>query len=279
MAFGRNLIYVAFLALLLGTLTLSHSNRAIAEDYAALPASADLTTPLKSGDRAPNFTVRTVDDKPYVFDPDNLENPTILISFRGGWCPYCNMHLSELRTVIPEIRESGYDILFLSNDRPELLYSSLKQETQDDIDGLDYVILSDADMNAAMALGTAFRIDKGLTDYLEQKGRDVAGSSIGKHNALAVPAVYVIDRSGKIVFDFVQPDYKIFDDVLEQFVFIFQRRDFVIFAGVIDIEIDAEPVFPHAVRQALFAPLVHFKNCPTTFFYELGDLFQGRVDF
>ncbi|MCH8070330.1 MAG: AhpC/TSA family protein [Proteobacteria bacterium] len=209
MAFGRNLIYVAFLALLLGTLTLSHSNRAIAEDYAALPASADLTTPLKSGDRAPNFTVRTVDDKPYVFDPDNLENPTILISFRGGWCPYCNMHLSELRTVIPEIRESGYDILFLSNDRPELLYSSLKQETQDDIDGLDYVILSDADMNAAMALGTAFRIDKGLTDYLEQKGRDVAGSSIGKHNALAVPAVYVIDRSGKIVFDFVQPDYKI----------------------------------------------------------------------
>ncbi|MCH8301674.1 MAG: AhpC/TSA family protein [Proteobacteria bacterium] len=209
MAFGRNLIYVAFLALLLGTMILSHSNRAIAEDYAALPASAELTTPLKSGDRAPKFTVRTVDDKPYVFDPDNLENPTILISFRGGWCPYCNMHLSELRTVIPEIRESGYDILFLSNDRPELLYSSLKQETQDDIDGLDYVILSDADMNAAMALGTAFRTDKGLTDYLEKKGRDVAGSSIGKHNALAVPAVYVIDRSGKIVFDFVQPDYKI----------------------------------------------------------------------
>ncbi|TDJ36396.1 MAG: redoxin domain-containing protein, partial [Gammaproteobacteria bacterium] len=174
MAFGRNLIYVVFLALLLGTMILSHSNRAIAEDYAALPASAELTTPLKSGDRAPKFTVRTVDDKPYVFDPDNLENPTILISFRGGWCPYCNMHLSELRTVIPEIRESGYDVLFLSNDRPELLYSSLKQETQDDIDGLDYVILSDADMNAAMALGTAFRIDKGLTDYLEQKGRDVA---------------------------------------------------------------------------------------------------------
>ncbi|MCH8334992.1 MAG: redoxin domain-containing protein [Proteobacteria bacterium] len=209
MAFGRNLIYVVFLALLLGTMILSHSNRAIAEDYAALPASAELTTPLKSGDRAPKFTVRTVDDKPYVFDPDNLENPTILISFRGGWCPYCNMHLSELRTVIPEIRESGYDVLFLSNDRPELLYSSLKQETQDDIDGLDYVILSDADMNAAMALGTAFRIDKGLTDYLEQKGRDVAGSSIGMHNALAVPAVYVINKSGDIVFDFVNADYKI----------------------------------------------------------------------
>ena len=209
MAFGRNLIFVAFLVFLLGTLILSHSDRATAEDYAALPASAELTTPLKSGDRAPKFTVRTVDDEPYVFDPDNLENPTILISFRGGWCPYCNMHLSELRTVIPEIRESGYDVLFLSNDRPELLYSSLKQETQDGIDGLDYVILSDANISAAMALGTAFRTDKGLTDYLDKKGRDVAGSSIGMHNALAVPAVYVINKSGDIVYDFVNADYKI----------------------------------------------------------------------
>ena len=134
MTFGRNLIYVTFLLLLLGTLILSHGHRAIAEDYAALPASAEETTPLKKGDRAPGFTVRTVDGKPYVFDPDNLTKPAILISFRGGWCPYCNMHLSELRTVIPEIRDSGYDVLFLSNDRPEILYSSLKQETQDDID-------------------------------------------------------------------------------------------------------------------------------------------------
>jgi peroxiredoxin len=180
MTFGRNLIYVTFLLLLVGTLVLSHADRAIAEDYDALPASADLTTPLKKGDRAPGFTIRTVEGKPYVFDPDNLDRPTILISFRGGWCPYCNMHLSELRTVIPEIRESGYDVLFLSNDRPETLYSSLKQETQEDID-----------------------------DYLDEKGRDYEGSSIGKHNALAVPAVYVINKSGDIVYDFVEADYKV----------------------------------------------------------------------
>ena len=209
MRFGRNIVYLTFLVLLLGTFVLSHSNRVVAADYAALPASAEETTPLNTGDRAPAFTVRTVDDEPFVFDPENLKRPTILISFRGGWCPYCNMHLSELRTVIPELRKNGFDVLFLSNDRPELLYSSLKRETQESIDGLDYVILSDADISAAMALGTAYRIDRGLTNYLEQKDRDYAGSSIGKHNALAVPAVYVVDRSGEIVFDFVNPDYKI----------------------------------------------------------------------
>jgi peroxiredoxin len=209
MTYGRSLIYITFLLLLIGTLILSQANRAIAEDYAALPVSAELITPLRKGDRAPAFTVRTVDEKPYVFDPDKLARPTILISFRGGWCPYCNMHLSELRTVLPEIRESGYDVLFLSNDRPELLYSSLKQETQEDIDGLDYVILSDADIRAAMALGTAFRIDPGMKGRFDERGRDYAESSIDRYDALAVPAVYVINKSGDIVYDFVEADYKI----------------------------------------------------------------------
>ena len=35
------------------------------------------------------------------------------------------MHLSELRHVVPEIRALGVDVLFLSGDRPELLYDSL----------------------------------------------------------------------------------------------------------------------------------------------------------
>lgn len=215
---GRRIIYLTFLVLLLTTFVLSHGNRVVAAEYADLPASAEETTPLRTGDQAPRFTVHTVDDEPFVFDPDNLERPVILISFRGGWCPYCNMHLSELRTVIPELKSNGIDVLFLSNDRPELLYSSLKMETQEDIDGLDYVILSDANLEAAMALGTAFRTDKRLTDYLDKKNRDMAGSSIGMHNALAVPAVYVVDQSGKIVFDFINPNYKVrlpADELLE----------------------------------------------------------------
>jgi peroxiredoxin len=209
MYFGRNIVYLGFLALALGAFVLLNSGRVIAVDYAALPETAEETTPLKTGDRAPAFTVRTVDDEPFVFDPENLERPTILISFRGGWCPYCNTQLAALHIVIPELREIGFDVFFLSSDRPELLYSSLKMETQESIDGLDYVILSDADLSAALALGTAFRIDDGQIGRLEKKNRDYQGSSIGKHNALAVPSVYVIDRSGEIVYDFVNPNYKI----------------------------------------------------------------------
>lgn len=209
MQFGRILLYISFVSLLVATFFASHSVRVDAADYAKLPATAAETRPLKTGDAAPGFTVRTVHDEPFEFDPANLERPTILISFRGGWCAYCNMHLSELRTVVPELKADGFDILFLSNDPPAQLYDSLKMETQADIEGLDYTILSDAEIVAARAFGTAFRTDKRLTDHLDSKHHDYSGSSIGKHNALAVPAVYVIDTSGTIIFDFVNADYKI----------------------------------------------------------------------
>ena len=206
---GKPLTSLALGAVMSLTLFCSQSAMVVAEEYASLPASADETTPLKTGDAAPSFEAQTVDGEAYSFDPESLENPTVLISFRGGWCPYCNLHLSELRNVVPQLNEQGVDVLFLSGDAPSELYSSLKDETQEDIEGLGYTILSDANIEAGLAFGTAFRTGEGLGARLESRDYKVAKGSIGQHNALSVPFVYVVNTAGEIVFDFVEPDYKI----------------------------------------------------------------------
>jgi len=209
MFFERALAYLTFVILLVGSLVFSEVRPGTAADFAELPASATEITPLRTGVDAPKFSARTVANESFDFDPAALERPVILISFRGGWCPYCNMHLSELRNVIPQIIALGIDVYFLSGDRPELLHASLALETQEDIDGLGYVILSDANMEAAIAFGTAFRVNQRTLDWLDEKGRDIEGSSIQQYDALAVPSVYVVDTSGEIAFDYVNPDYKV----------------------------------------------------------------------
>jgi len=165
--------------------------------------------PLVAGDPAPYFTVETVDNESFDFDPRKLERPVVLISFRGGWCPFCNIHLSELKNVLPEIDEMGIDVLFLSGDRPELLYSSLSRETQGDIAALGYTILSDANAQAAIALGIAFRAsDKTIQRRLD-KGQDIERSSMRRHGVLPVPAVFAISREGEITFAYANADYKV----------------------------------------------------------------------
>ncbi|MDH3531392.1 MAG: AhpC/TSA family protein [Gammaproteobacteria bacterium] len=183
-----------------------------------IAASAEKIKPLQVDQNAPRFVVKTVAGEPFAFEPRELERPAIIITFRGGWCPYCNMHLSDLRKVMPEIRQLGFDILFLSGDRPELLYKSLRSDTQEAIADLDYRIYSDADAQAAIALGIAFKTAERTIQRRHEKGEDIAGSSMLRHGILPVPAVFMIDTDGKIVYTFIEADYKVrlpAEDLLE----------------------------------------------------------------
>ena len=165
--------------------------------------------PVAAGEAAPAFTVYEVDGSPFEFDPDALENPTVLITFRGGWCPYCNGQLAGLRSVLPALRAGGIDVLFLSADRPEILYSNLMQDTQDSIDGLDYHILSDANLDAASALGIAYLVPEDTLATYEDRGRDMGNSSIALHSALPLPAVFIIDADGEVAFSYSNPDIRV----------------------------------------------------------------------
>ena len=93
-------------------------------------------------------------------------------------------------------------------DRPELLYASLEDQAREDIEGLDYTILSDADAQAAIALGIAFRSGQRTIDYVRNKGDGYRESSIERHGVLPVPAVFAVDITGVIEYSFVNPEYK-----------------------------------------------------------------------
>jgi peroxiredoxin len=204
----RSTVLGALSTVLILSLTCSMSMRYGHADV-PIAETADLAQPLPVGQVAPRFEVRTVENRPFVFDPRELERPVVLITFRGGWCPFCNMHLSELKDVVAEINAMGVDVLFLSGDRPEMLYQSLSRETQDDIEGLDYTILSDADAQAAIALGIAFKASQRTIDRRNQKGQDIDDSSMLRHGVLPVPAVFAVGQDGVIAFAYANPDYKV----------------------------------------------------------------------
>ena len=204
----RSFIHVLFALLMTASIIYSVTMQS---GHADVPVadSADLIEPLQAGDKAPRFIVETVDGEAFDFNPQSLERPVVLLTFRGGWCPFCNMYLSDMRHAIPEIRELGVDVLFLSGDRAELLFDSLNQETKEDVAGLDYTILSDADSQAAIALGIAFRASERTINRRKQKNQDIEGSSMLTHGVLPVPAVFAISRDGMIRFAFTNADYKV----------------------------------------------------------------------
>jgi peroxiredoxin len=100
-------------------------------------------------------------------------------------------------------------VLFLSGDRPNLLYRSLNRETRQSIENLGYQILSDADAQAAIAFGVAFEVSARTIDRRNMKGDDIEGSSMSRHGILPVPSVFAVGTDGVIAFSYSNADYKI----------------------------------------------------------------------
>ncbi len=128
----------------------------------------------------------------------------MLIFYRGSWCPYCNAHLSDLVTVEEELRSLGYRIVAISPDRPE----ELNRMTT--ADHLNYRLFSDPQAEGMKKFGVAYQVgDTTVTSYKQKYNVDLERSSGQTHHILPVPAVFILDRVGKIVFVHADPDYKV----------------------------------------------------------------------
>lgn len=162
---------------------------------AQLPNKAEDISPLLYGETIPDAKLTSPEGNSVSLNELITQKPTILLIYRGGWCPYCNAHLSEIQKVDKEILSLGYQILAISPDSPE----NLKQTS--DKDKLTYSLYSDADGKLIKAMGLAFQAPEKYTGMLSEKSGGL------NEGFLPVPSVFVVDMKGKILFEYIDPDY------------------------------------------------------------------------
>jgi peroxiredoxin len=171
---------------------------------AALLPAAEPSRPLGVGDRIPDVTLRTDEDREVNLRTLVAAKPAVLVFYRGGWCPFCTRHLSELAGIEKDLEAAGAQLLAISMDQP----SKLRETPQRD--KLGYRLLSDSDANAAKAFGIAFQVEDALVQKYKDAYRiDLEAASGRTHHLLPHPAVFVADTGGKIRFAHVNPDYKV----------------------------------------------------------------------
>ncbi|MBS1726372.1 MAG: AhpC/TSA family protein [Armatimonadetes bacterium] len=192
-------------------LLVSASVSAVALASAILPSDGDVAMspaeakPLKVGVSIPDSNLKTLDGKATTLKEALGGKPTVLVFYRGGWCPFCNMHLAELGQVQADIIKRGYQIVAISPDTPAELNKTMEKHD------LTYKLLSDSTAETMKKFGVAFRLDdKTFGMYKDKYHIDLERSSGGMtHHILPVPSVFLVDKSGKIIFAHSNPDYKV----------------------------------------------------------------------
>lgn len=161
-----------------------------------LPKLPTEIAPLLVGEKIPNLTLKSVDNVDVSLTDLLSKKRTVLVFYRGGWCPYCNIQLSALGEAEKELLELGYQIIAISPDAPK------KLKVTNEKDKINYLLLSDSNGELSKAVGIAFQAPEGYKPYISE------GSGGVNNSFLPVPTVFIVNVSGEIQFEHITPDYK-----------------------------------------------------------------------
>ena len=159
--------------------------------FAQIADKAENISPLLIGEKIPNVILHDTNGKE-VKTIDIFDKKTVLVVYRGGWCPYCNSQLADMQEIEKDIVALGYQVVAVSPDAPSFLKQTL------DKNELHYKLYSDSEGIFSQAVGIAFQREKPKLDkYSEGKNPGF----------LPVPTVYVLNDKQEIEFMYVNPNY------------------------------------------------------------------------
>lgn len=168
------------------------------------PAARDAAQvkPLAVGDSVPPLRLKNAEGKEFDLNAALAERPTTLVFYRGGWCPFCTRHLQELGQIQSRLKAAGVQVFAISPDSPG---NVAKSDAKLDV---PYTLLSDADARATRAFGLGFTVDAATREKYRGFGIDLQQASGHDHNVLPVPAVYLVNTDGTVIYRHYDPDYR-----------------------------------------------------------------------
>ena len=178
---------------------LAIGERAIQELFAS--GIEDRLLPI--GSQAPAFSLPDFSGK-IVRSADLLAlGPLVIDFFRGRWCPYCVTELETWRDLYPGLRERGTMVIGVS---PQTQRQSDFTASQH---GIPFPLLADPGCAVAERYGLVWTLPEYLQRYYRGILLNVPFINGDESWKLPVPATYVIDQDGKILFAEVHADFRV----------------------------------------------------------------------
>ncbi len=156
---------------------------------------------LKPGAQAPAFELQDQNGKP-VSSADLLAKGRLVVCFfRGRWCPFCVAQLEALDEALPQIQQAGASVVGIS---PQTVKQAFFMHDQHK---LHFPLLSDAGNQVARQFGLVYRVGEAQQQLYARTFTNLPFINGDTSWELPIPAVFVIDRDGTILFASANADY------------------------------------------------------------------------
>jgi peroxiredoxin len=157
---------------------------------------------IKTGDRLDSFSLDDASGAPVSLDQILQAGPAVIVFYRGGWCPYCNVALRTYQSeLLPQLRQFGARLVAISPQSPDESLSTVEKAA------LEFTVLSDPGSRVAQRIGIAFQQSDEVLAAQRKLGLDLANVNAEGSTLLPRPTVLIVDKDRVVRFVDVQPDY------------------------------------------------------------------------
>jgi peroxiredoxin len=150
-----------------------------------------------AGSAAPSFRLPDRQGAMYSLGELIRSGPLVLSFYRGSWCPYCSLALQSLAAAVDTFAQLGARIAVIAPETAKPTSAALPFPTLVDHGG-----------RVARRYGLEWVIPIGLREALVKAGVDLGEKNSDRSWNLPIPARYVIDRNGAVVFAEVNPNFR-----------------------------------------------------------------------
>ncbi len=165
---------------------------------------------VTAGDKLADFTLPDTNGTPVSLGELLADGPAVIVFYRGGWCPYCNLALRAYQAeLLPELRRYRARLVAIS---PQSADKSLR--TRDKAE-LAFTVLSDPGAQTARRLGIAFEPADDVLAAQRELGLDLRRFNASGSTELPMPTVLIVDPERTVRFADTHADYTARTEVVD----------------------------------------------------------------
>jgi peroxiredoxin len=176
--------------------------KTFARDQAAWQAKGRPADAVVVGDVLSDFTLPDATAWDVSLSELVADGPAVLVFYRGGWCPYCNVALRQYQSeLVAQLPDYGATLVAISPQKPDESLTTIEKHD------LAFAVLSDAGARVARQLGIAFEPAQDVLEAQRALGLDIRDGNADGSPELPMPTVLIVDSDRTVQFADVQVNY------------------------------------------------------------------------
>jgi peroxiredoxin len=152
---------------------------------------------VQVGENVPDFELPNAVGKLISLDEILNRGPAVIVFYRGGWCPFCTLHLKALQEARHEIEARGARLVAISLEKPDAERSAARMLAP------DFELLHDSEGRVSRLFGLLYDVAPPHEKALRHYGVELRQAHGSGKAQLPLAATYVVGQDGIVTYSFL----------------------------------------------------------------------------